>query len=385
MNRFAIVVIGYNRVDSIQRLIKSLQNATYDENVDLIISIDNSGTDAVERYAQGIEWPYGKLIIKTFSKRMGLRKHVLTCGCYLNEFNYDAIIVLEDDLFVAPCFFSFAKQAVEKYGENDDVAGISLYLHSWNLNADRPFIPLYKGYDVFFMQYAQSWGQVWMKKQWNEFYNWYITKQYEKIDVSKVPDNILKWPESSWLKYHIQYCIDQNKFFVYPYMSLTTNFADAGTHYVFSTNKMQIPINMGKDVVFRFANEIKQTSIYDVYHENQQLYQVLGLEESELEVDLFGLKKSISPGCNYILSTKSLKYKVVKSFGLQMRPWELNIIYEVPGNEIILYDTRELSSAPKMKHMSLIHWVYDTRGEVLLKRNFLDIMLHEIYNKLRKK
>lgn len=384
MTRFGIVVIGYNRVDSIQRLMKSLFAANYSEDVDLIISIDNSGTDDVERYAKSIVWPHGKKIIKTFPERLGLKRHVLTCGNYINEFGFEALIVLEDDLFVAPDFFNFSKQCVDKYESSGEIAGISLYSHSWNVNADRPFIPIYKGFDVFFMQYPQSWGQVWMKKQWNEFFEWYEAKRYDAVDKDLVPDNVLGWPETSWLKYYVEYCIDAKKYFVYPYHSLATNFADAGTHYAFATNKMQVPLSTGKERLYFLPERLDDSSRYDAYYENEQIEKVVGIGQGDLKVDMYGKKKDMSP-YRYLLSTKRKDYKVIESYGLQMRPWELNIIYQVPGKDIFLYDLQVKDKAPMLKHASLIHWVYDTRGEVLLKRNVIDIMLNEVINKFRRK
>ena len=34
-----------------------------------------------------------------------------------------------------------------------------------------------------------------------------------------------------------------------------------------------------------------------------------------------------------------MPYKVVKEYGLQMRPYDMNIILNIPGNGIFLYDT----------------------------------------------
>ena len=52
MNKIAIIAVTYNRIDSLTRLLKSLENAEYgDERPTLIISIDKSKTDAVEKFA----------------------------------------------------------------------------------------------------------------------------------------------------------------------------------------------------------------------------------------------------------------------------------------------------------------------------------------------
>ena len=62
----------------------------------------------------------------------------------------------------------------------------------------------------------------------------------------------------------------------------------------------------------------------------------LGIKENEVCLDLYGfhnLEKS------FILSTRHLPYKVIKSFPLFMRPLELNIKYGLTGDGIYLYDT----------------------------------------------
>lgn len=384
MSNIAVVVIGYNRINSVKRLITSLQAAWYEDSVDLIISIDYSGTDVVEKYAHCIEWNFGKKIVKTFPERLGLRKHVLTCGNYINEYDYDAIIVLEDDIVVSPGFFNFSKQAVAHYRFNEEIAGISLYSHTWNVTVDRPFIPLYKGYDVFFMQYPQSWGQVWIREQWNRFYYWYESKEYEKMNMEEVPDNVLGWPDSSWLKYHVMYCIAKKKYFVYPFHAFTSNFADIGTHYEFSTNKMQIPMDISQNTTYRMPDSIEDSSIYNSAFENQQLGNALGIGLDSLEVDLYGTLKKYKSTARYLLSSQLKPYKLVKSFGLEMRPWEMNVLSNVPGHSIYLYDITEKDFPPKEKHRSTIHWVYDTRGAAILKRNVVDILWNEVRSRIKR-
>ena len=54
--KIAICAIGYNRVDSLSRLLSSLNAAVYDENVTLIISLDRSKTLDVKTYSDEFEW-----------------------------------------------------------------------------------------------------------------------------------------------------------------------------------------------------------------------------------------------------------------------------------------------------------------------------------------
>ena len=59
--RTAIVAIGYNRPLCIARLLKSVFSADYiGESVTLIVSIDKSANDEVERVARQFVWPFGE-------------------------------------------------------------------------------------------------------------------------------------------------------------------------------------------------------------------------------------------------------------------------------------------------------------------------------------
>ncbi len=379
MNKIGIVTIGYNRKESIKRLISSLLVATYTQDVDLIISIDKSDNNQVVDYANSVEWNYGKKIVKTFEENLGLKKHVLTCGNYLNEFNYDAIIVLEDDIVVAPGFFNYALQTIEYYKNNKNIAGISLYTHTWNFLAGRPFIPIKSESDVYFMQYAQSWGQIWMKNQWNDFYKWYEEKMFENFDLNKIPSNVLEWDEKSWLKYHIQYCIDKNKYFVYPYLSLTTNFSDAGTHNSFNNTGMQVPLDMSIDKIYVLSDLDNKSIMYDSFFENVNLYKFLNLDINEVEIDLFGTKKIYNK--RYLFSTKQLNYKIVKTYGLELKPWELNVCYNIKGNELFLYDTNEIIQNKKNKKNWIKHFSYDIRGDLISRKKVLFYAVNNIWRR----
>ena len=328
----AICVIGYNRIFSIKRLLCSLNNAVYDTNVPLIISIDKSDTDEVEKYADSFIWAFGpKKVIKQ-EENLGLRKHILRCGNLLDEF--DAIIVFEDDIEVSPGFFYFAKQCVEKYYNDAQIAGISLYNFHVNYHNKLPFTPLKTESDVYLMKCAQSWGQIWMRKQWKAFLNWYTENNDEFQELPHLPISICKWPKSSWLKYHTRYCIEKNKYFVYPYISLTTNYSDVGVHSNQSSYIFQVPILYGCKRIYN----IEPTIHYDGFFENENLHKVLNYNEDEICIDLYGEKNNREKR-RYYLTTKHLSYKIVSSYGLSLRPIELNVIKGIEGQEIFLYDT----------------------------------------------
>lgn len=355
MNNIAIVVVGYNRVDSISRLINSLLVADYkNDNVDLILSIDNSGTDLVENYAKSITWNHGEKIIRTFPERQGLRNHILQCGKFTE--NYRGIIVLEDDVVVSKDFYNYSKQAIEFYEKEDDIAGISLYSTCLSIDANRTFIPDFSPYDNYFLQYAQSWGQIWIKDSWNKFISWYSENFNKELHSDNFPVSISNWSNKSWLKYHIKYCVENNKYFVYPYKSFTTCFAEAGEHELEKNSIFQVPLSneANKKYLFCLLSD-KNISKYDVFYERQDLDNYLGI--SNVLVDLYGRKfvnEALNEDYNYLLSSKKLNYKIEKSFALDMRPHEANIINNIRGYDIFLYNLKETKKFPKDIRINIV-------------------------------
>lgn len=330
----AICIIAYNRLDSLKRVLASLEKGYYDSSVTLIVSIDKSDTTIVEDYAKQYNWKFGEKRVVTHSLNLGLRKHVLQCGDLLNE--YDALIVLEDDISVAPSFYYYAKQCVEKFFDDPKIAGISLYNFPLNYHNNLPFNPLHSDSDVYFMQCAQSWGQVWMKKQWFAFKEWYLKNSEEFGEQAHLPKSICKWPKSSWLKYHTRYVIENNKYFVYPYISLSTNNGDIGTHYGKSTTLFQSKLLYGKKRLFKLDPVIS----YDGFFENEMLYEVFGYDRQSLCVDFYGQKDNALKR-RFWLTRKKKPYKIVKAFPLALKPYEWNILNNEEGKELFLYDTEE--------------------------------------------
>ena len=76
-NNIALVVVGYNRIHSIQRLLDSLLRAQYPHDVPLVISIDCSGDENLYDYVRTFIWPYGPKFINIQSERFRFQQVVL--------------------------------------------------------------------------------------------------------------------------------------------------------------------------------------------------------------------------------------------------------------------------------------------------------------------
>ena len=222
-----IVIVAYNRPRSLKRLLGSIEAASYPSSeIELIISIDFApDNDDVLEIANKFQWNHGKKTVNYQENNLGLRKHILKCGDL--SLKYGSVIVVEDDLFVSPNFYNYTTSALKFCEENGrQVGGISLYNHQLNVHTRANFMALDDGYDNWYFQFASSWGQAWNAAQWKEFMAWYQAKPIIDDDI-RVPEYVRSWSEKSWLKYNIAYLIDKNKFFLYPKISLSTNFSDA--------------------------------------------------------------------------------------------------------------------------------------------------------------
>ena len=339
--QLGIVAVGYNREKTLKRLLERLNECYYEDDILLIISIDHSGEACVEKMAEEFSWQHGKKEVVTFPERLGLRQHILTCGSYMERYNLDAVAVFEDDVYPSEDFCSYMKQAVEFYRGDSRIAGISLYTHLWNVHKDMPFQPMNSSYDIFFMQFAQSWGQVWMRKQWEEFVHWYKEHSEEFSELGHVPLNVCNWPKTSWLKYHIRYCIEEDKYFVYPYASMSTCFAEVGEHVKRETTCYQVPLQMGRGITYRFPNLFQEGTVhYDAFFENMDIYRYLGKNSADICIDLYSYKTNYK-GQRYWLTTKRLNFQIEESFSRSLKPHELNCIHHIAGNDIFLYDTEK--------------------------------------------
>lgn len=335
----AIVVLAYNRVKSLNRLLKALNAAVYEFNdVPLIISVD-CGTDDANREvlstANAFVWKHGEKTVRTFSENQGLREHFLQCGDY--SVLHGAAIMLEDDVFPAPFFYLYVTQALNYYKDEKRILAISLYSQSWNGYANRPFIPINQGKDVYISQIECSWGECYIGERWKEFREWYAVNKDCLKERSDIPRQILSW-KNSYSKYIIHYFMEYGKYYVTPYLSLSTNFGEAGVHFKKNETIYQVPMMHGKkEYTFAdFDGSIK----YDIFFENINLCRKLEKKyNGKVCLDFYGLRKEYS-GFSYLLSAQALPYRIIKTYGLEMRPWEENIYNETEGEGIYLYDLK---------------------------------------------
>lgn len=329
-----IVVLAYNRPKSLARLLRSLGCAKYRSQPKLIISLEGQASASVKKVAYDFRSDSLAIEVIERPRRLGLRNHVLQCGNLAAI--YGAVLLLEDDIIVDPFFYHYAEEALRFYRASPKVAGIALYAQEYNEFANRPFRPMPNGYSTYLMQVPCSWGQCWSADQWSKFMLWYESKSCTSLGgIESLPPSVKKWPESSWKKYFHAYMCENDKYFVYPFSSYTSNCSDdGGTHNYSGSNLAQVLLSSPKRSapLFQFCPDDYDEVIYDSFMEatGDFVYREIGMSKNECEIDIYGTKPvSMISAKRYALTSKYVTEKI-KSFSYDFRPHEFNII---GGNE----------------------------------------------------
>jgi hypothetical protein len=354
-----IVVAAYNRPGSLKRILLSLAKAKYEVPVELIISIDYGGSEELPGIARDFLWPNGTKHVIAHDRNLGLKEHILSCGDLVE--NYDAIILLEDDLYVSPFFYDYTQKAVQFYMDVPQIAGISLYSHNFNETPYLPFTPLPDNYDVFFMKVPSSWGQCWTKEQWGLFRGWYKSVDERNITYDNIlPADVELWPGTSWKKYFYYYLTLNDRYIVYPRLSLTSNFSDSGTHILAKRHIFQRPLQY-RPMNYNFTGIDASYSVYDGFCEllPEKLNLLCpSLGAYDYEMDIYGTKPLEKIKKPYLISTQPSVH-CLKSWDRCMKPAEVNIIEEIEGNCIRMGETSGFITKPTRYTLDDLLYYYD--------------------------
>lgn len=337
----AIIVIAHDRDKSLQRLLKSLDNAQFlpSLNISLIISIDQNSNNTVYSIAEDYQWSHGTKRIITHKQHLGLKEHVHFCGDLISEL--ESAILLEDDTVVAPYFYDYAVQAQHFFKDKENIAGISLYSYAVAESCFFPFQPYDDGFDNYFIQIPSSWGQLFTKEQWKAFKDWTAT-----TTITNPPSYTDNWGQHSWKKMFMKYMIDKDIYFVFPRKSHSSNFEDRGTNAQ-SNGIFQVELQQYRKE-YHFTDIANSLAIYDAWFEMKaHLIKRLctPLSSYDFTVDLYGGKYE-EENKSFILTTRKGNSPLL-SFGSKMQPLFQNLIHKIEGTDINLYHQEtQLSKNP---------------------------------------
>lgn len=159
-----VLLFVYNRLEHVKRGVESLQKNVLAAQSELYIYSDAARTDAdeeavteVRKYIHSIGG-FKQITITERVENWGLARSIIDgVTTVVNE--YGKVIVLEDDLVVAPFFLKFMNDALEVYKDEPKVG----HIQACDFTNDNS-LP-----DTFLIKWTGSWGWATWKRAWKYF------------------------------------------------------------------------------------------------------------------------------------------------------------------------------------------------------------------------
>lgn len=159
-----ILLFVYNRPEHLKRTVESLaRNPLADESELYVFSdapkteADKENVDYVRRYVHAIEG-FKKVTVIERPENWGLARGIID-GVTRMVNKFGRVIVLEDDLVVAPYFLQFMNDALDMYKDEPKVG----HIQACDFTKD-PSLP-----ETFLIKWTGSWGWATWDRAWKNF------------------------------------------------------------------------------------------------------------------------------------------------------------------------------------------------------------------------
>ena len=328
MKSIPIVVVGYNRPNSLERVLRSLLNAHYpaEVQVPLHISVDGGGPNGTAEVANSFIWPFGQKHTQIRSQHLGMRENsVQSIDAVISA---GAAVFIEDDSVVSPFFYEYCLSSYERYFDQTDVFAVSLYAMGFCEFDQHRFSPIQDGFDNYFMSSATTWAAMFLRTGWLSFRHWLRDEISKPITASdNLPVSITNWPKTSWKRFLNKFLSKKGSYFSYPRVSFSANYTDQGTHFSGHTSNFCVELAF-KRFSHRLSTTKESRSIYDPFYEidSRILSRFLGgVDPDDLDVDLRQIKVISQLRRRYAISTR-VNSSPMLAFGDLLFPLESNIL-----------------------------------------------------------
>ncbi len=237
MSALPLILFAYNRPELVAKTLASLQDCRGVGQTHLWVFLDGPKSDKDARLVKQVKEVvqsanrFKSIEVKEAKANMGLAKSTIL-GLSEVFSRYEAAIIMEDDLEVAPCFLEYMNHYMQQYKEESKVGSVQAFS-----------FPVGETSEVYFLKKFTSlgwgtWRRVWEKMCWDvevligqvenkkefDFYGSYPF--YEQLLQQK------KGEIDSWAVRMYASLYNQNLLSMYPAKSLVKHIGYAkGTHY----------------------------------------------------------------------------------------------------------------------------------------------------------
>lgn len=320
--RILIAILGFNRPDALRGLLSSVSGLQIPSgvSVDLLLSLDGGGDPECAGVIKSFSWPWGKLDRVLWPENLGLREHVLRSGDRVVD--YDALVMLEDDLLVSPVLLQHVARVVATAGKWPEVRQLALYTPAVNEFYQLPFQPVPNA-GGWYARVPCSWGQCWTPDQWSLFRTWLAANPGCPI-LEKMEHPAASWSDQSWKKSFFEFLLNTKGWVHYPKESLTTNRGLPGEHFVAEAVFFKVAMALAADQTNPTPPD-DCLALYDAWLE--PLATTLGLTShrpEDIDVDLVGRKPLAACEGRFLLTSRGCN-TALQEFDDDLYPAELNI------------------------------------------------------------
>jgi 2-polyprenyl-3-methyl-5-hydroxy-6-metoxy-1,4-benzoquinol methylase len=238
-----VALFVYNRPVQVKRVLESLRQN--DVSKLYIFSdgpkgpADARGVNDVRKLVRSIRWISPEVVERPANH--GIRESMLL-GLELVFKREDRVIVIEDDISVAPEFCAFMNVCLDRYCDSDRIAGVTGLRYPFDREVFRDY-----PYDVFLSPRFSSWGWGTWKRWWQAIdfdhdraVSWLATATDDELRVAgpDVPamarylaEGGAKWGATTADAYSLIHMIRNQQFFVCPTWNMVDNLGfSEGTH-----------------------------------------------------------------------------------------------------------------------------------------------------------
>jgi SAM-dependent methyltransferase len=200
---------------------------------------DADGVSEVRELVRSIDWTAPEVVERSVNG--GVRESMLL-GLELVFSKEDRVIVVEDDVAVAPEFCAFMNACLDHYSDSDRIAGVTGLRYPFDRDVLRDY-----PYDVFMSPRFSSWGWGTWKRWWetvdfshDRVVRWLATASDDELSVAgpDVPvmarhlaESGVEWGATTADVYSMLHMIRNGQLFVSPTWNMVKNLGfSEGTH-----------------------------------------------------------------------------------------------------------------------------------------------------------
>ena len=263
-----IVILAWNRPESLRRLLNSLKLADYGAapaSMEVRFALDGTGNTTMDNEMNAVidtlRWPHGNVFVRRRTARAGLRENVL--GSWTGAEGRPGVM-LEDDIEVSALWWHWAQAGLSRYAHLPALVGVSLFTPddmneayenggtrgaggwepscSWQSRSYRRGAAHDTASAVLFGQPC-SWGAVLLPDHWRAFLERADTlRRAARLPQLPCPKDkprschvvANRWGRNSWKRLLILHMMERGLVMAYPNLpgrtSFSTNHVEPGLH-----------------------------------------------------------------------------------------------------------------------------------------------------------